>query len=66
MATDTTDVYALPRIIITSRVTITNLKKYLQGVGLRKDGTWRTVLRKTWRVLRRIKGSPAHLGTRYD
>ena len=66
MATDTADVYALPRIIITSGVTITTLKKYLQGVGLRKNGAWRTVLRETWRVLRRIKGSPAHLGTRYD
>jgi len=66
MATDTADVYALPRIIITSEVTTTVLKKYLQGVGLRREGAWRTILRTTWRIFRRIKGSTARLGNHYD
>lgn len=66
MATHTADVHALPRIIITSDVTTATLEKYLQGVGLRKKESWRNFLRTAWRVIRRIKGSTAHIGNRYD
>jgi len=66
MATAATDVYAIPRIIITSDVTTEMLEKYLQGVGLRKKNAWRTILRTTWRMLRRTKGSTVHTGNHYD
>jgi O-antigen biosynthesis protein len=56
MATDTSDVFSLPRIIVTSDVTISTLGQYLQGVGLRRGGVWRQVLRKTWRVWRMLNG----------
>jgi peptidoglycan/xylan/chitin deacetylase (PgdA/CDA1 family) len=66
MATTTSDGFALPRIIIASDVTTTILEQYLQGVGLRKAGAWRTILRTTWRIFRWIEGLTTRLGNRYD
>lgn len=56
MATSASDVFALPRIMITPDVTTTILEQYLHGIGLRRLGTWRNILRMGWRVFRKFKG----------
>ena len=56
MATDTSDLFALPRIIITSDVTTKTLCQYLQGVGLRNNTILNRVEKKIWRIFRQIKG----------
>jgi len=55
MATTSENVFALPRIMITADVTTRVLEQYLQGTGLRKNGTWRSLLRSGWRLVRRVK-----------
>ena len=56
MATDKDDVFALPRIIIKSDVTIEKLSQYLQGIGLTERNFWNKTRRKGWRFVRKIKG----------
>jgi len=55
MADDADDVFALPRIMITSRVTTRVLAQYLQGIGLRRRSAWMSFLRKGWRITRLLK-----------
>jgi peptidoglycan/xylan/chitin deacetylase (PgdA/CDA1 family) len=55
MATDLSDLYTLPRMIIKSDVDTMVLGKYLEGVGLRRHGAWRTFLRIAWRIFRKVK-----------
>jgi O-antigen biosynthesis protein len=57
MATDSSNVFSLPRIIVTSDVTTTKLGQYLQGIDLRQDNAWRKVLQITWRMVRKIKAT---------
>jgi peptidoglycan/xylan/chitin deacetylase (PgdA/CDA1 family) len=55
MANDSSNVYALPRIIITSDVTMATLDQFLQGKRLTRVSAWRSFLRKAWRMVRWIK-----------
>lgn len=55
MACDKENVFAIPRIIVTSDTTTEKLTQYLQGKGLRRLGFGRNILRKAWRTLRWIR-----------
>lgn len=56
MATDTDNLYALPRIIIKSDVSTEKLGEYLQGIGLSKGNLWHGFRRKGWWLVRRLRG----------
>ena len=55
MANHSDSVLALPRIIISSEVTLPILEQYLQGNRLHTKGAWRFFLRSSWRIVRKIK-----------
>lgn len=61
MADSSSNVFTLPRIIVTSDVTTTVLDQYLQGIGLRRLGAWRSFLRRVWRVVRWVKTGHGNL-----
>jgi peptidoglycan/xylan/chitin deacetylase (PgdA/CDA1 family) len=54
MANHSDNVFALPRIIITSDVTTDILQGYLQGRGIRVRSFLRTPLKTIWRIVRRL------------
>jgi len=59
MANSSNDVFAIPRIMITSDVTVDILEKYLQGFRLRRKSVWQNSLRMVWRLVRRVKAHNA-------
>ena len=55
MANHSNSVFALPRIIIVSNVSLPLLEQYLHGNRLQTKGAWRFFLRSSWRIVRKIK-----------
>jgi peptidoglycan/xylan/chitin deacetylase (PgdA/CDA1 family) len=56
MATDSDNLYALPRIIIKSDDTSDKLEQYLQGIGLNNRNFWHGFRRKGWWFVRKVRG----------
>jgi len=60
MACNTENVFAIPRIIVTSDTTTEKLAQYVQGKGLRRLGFGQNILRRAWRILRWARAMRTH------